>query len=555
MNFKRICMGLISLVLVACLLVNVSPIKAEAASVGAGLTGWQALLFFISASAGVLLKAEIPTEPPAIIQSAEQSFDEYVIGNYEFYFPDIDPDNDDDTDFEDFWNDLKDGVNQCFEDTGNFNSLGEYLGMEKYADWVYAKHQANLLHPAITIGEKLDKLFSQWFVDLYDKGFFELFVDSPYNNSSFYNDWLLPDMPADWDSSQHPYITVFGCINDDGTMSGRLYVSDIPFLGYTGETGRLHGNTKLGQTVNYFSRKLYVDSNLNYSWGSKISGYLGTSMQTGPGIPGASIVYTNYDFVSYRDGSVILAASPPISKTSVNTIQPDLFFGDYAEQNEAGTLTSDSFNLPEYDFSNYIYDNDSVREEMNDVYDQIMNGQMSYDDYMESITYDESIGDSSSGDSSDSSGGSGGSGSDNDYLSDKINALLEEYAFAASIVNTAKAIKTGLAGITTEPPVIYIHLENTRGSHNIGGTVPFLDLRWYAEYKPTVDTIISAFLWICFAWKMLLKLPGIISGMPGDFVMDSVHHIGMSEHMPVRKAEYEVQRVSSREYMRRGKDG
>ena len=144
---------------------------------------------------------------------------------------------------------------------------------------------------------------------------------------------------------------------------------------------------------------------------------------------------------------------------------------------------------------------------------------------------------------------------DKDYLSDKVNALLAEYAFADSIVNTAKSIKMGLAGVTTEPPVIYIHLEDNRGSYDWGGAVPFLDLRWYAEYKPTVDALISAFLWICFAWKMLLKLPGIISGMPGDFVMDSVHHIGMSEHMPVRKAEYEVQRASNRQYIRKGKDG
>lgn len=141
---------------------------------------------------------------------------------------------------------------------------------------------------------------------------------------------------------------------------------------------------------------------------------------------------------------------------------------------------------------------------------------------------------------------------DKDYLSDKVNALLAEYAFADSIVTTAKTIKTGLAGITTEPPVIYIHLEDTRGSYNIGGTVPFLDLRWYAEYKPTVDTIISAFLWICFVWHILLKLPGIISGMPGDFVMSGVHHIGMTESLPIRKTEYEVQRISNRETIRKG---
>ena len=143
---------------------------------------------------------------------------------------------------------------------------------------------------------------------------------------------------------------------------------------------------------------------------------------------------------------------------------------------------------------------------------------------------------------------------DEDYLTDKVNALCEEFAFADSIVKTAKELKVGLAGVTTEPPVIYINLGATRGSYDIGGTVPFLDLRWYAEYKPTVDSLISAFLWICFVWRMLVKLPGIISGMPGDFVMTGVHHIGMTDALPVRKKEYEIQRMSNREMIRKGPD-
>lgn len=106
---------------------------------------------------------------------------------------------------------------------------------------------------------------------------------------------------------------------------------------------------------------------------------------------------------------------------------------------------------------------------------------------------------------------------DEDYLTDKVNALCEEFAFADSIVKTAKELKVGLAGVTTEPPVIYINLGATRGSYDIGGVVPFIDMRWYAEYKPTADALISAFLWICFIWRMLIHLPGIISGASGLF--------------------------------------
>lgn len=142
---------------------------------------------------------------------------------------------------------------------------------------------------------------------------------------------------------------------------------------------------------------------------------------------------------------------------------------------------------------------------------------------------------------------------DSDYITEKVDALCENYTFADSIVKTAQALNTGLAGVTTEPPVIYIDLGATRGSYNIGGTVPFLDLRWYAEYKPTVDAIISAFLWICFVWRMLLKLPGIISGMPGDFMMASAHTMGLNDLLPSRSAEYEQMRIERRESIRKGR--
>lgn len=115
-----------------------------------------------------------------------------------------------------------------------------------------------------------------------------------------------------------------------------------------------------------------------------------------------------------------------------------------------------------------------------------------------------------------------------DFVTAKVDALCANYGFADSIMQTGLALKSGLSGVTTEPPVIYIHLENTEGSYNIGGTVAFLDLTWYAKYKPTVDTLISAFLWICFIWRLIIVLPDIISGasgIPGGSVdiPDNIH--------------------------------
>lgn len=103
-----------------------------------------------------------------------------------------------------------------------------------------------------------------------------------------------------------------------------------------------------------------------------------------------------------------------------------------------------------------------------------------------------------------------------DFLTAKVDALRSEFSFADSIITSGEYIGNSLQGLGTEPPVIYINLANNRGPYDLGGEVAFLDLRWYAEYKPVGDAIISAFLWLLFVWRLYVKAPGIIRGLPGD---------------------------------------
>lgn len=109
-----------------------------------------------------------------------------------------------------------------------------------------------------------------------------------------------------------------------------------------------------------------------------------------------------------------------------------------------------------------------------------------------------------------------------DFLTAKIEALRANYAFADSIIETGQAIGTALSVGDSGPPVIYMHLQDAEGDINWGGTVPALDMRWYERYKPTVDSLLSAMLWIFFAWRVFRKLPGIISGMEGDAPFEPV---------------------------------
>ena len=140
---------------------------------------------------------------------------------------------------------------------------------------------------------------------------------------------------------------------------------------------------------------------------------------------------------------------------------------------------------------------------------------------------------------------------DADFITEKWNAIRSRFAFADAIASSGEMILGVLQGIDPEPPVIYVELGDAEGSYYLGGQVAFLDLRWYARYKPTGDAIISAFLWMVFVWRMFIKLPGIIAGLPGDFVMQGVIDLGLADRLPARKKEFENERQENRRFFKK----
>ena len=74
-----------------------------------------------------------------------------------------------------------------------------------------------------------------------------------------------------------------------------------------------------------------------------------------------------------------------------------------------------------------------------------------------------------------------------------------------------------LFGMTaeTEPPVIWVHLEDAESKYgyHYGDKQKILDLSWYQKYKANVDGILSGFLWLGYLWLLFKRAPGILSGM------------------------------------------
>lgn len=73
-------------------------------------------------------------------------------------------------------------------------------------------------------------------------------------------------------------------------------------------------------------------------------------------------------------------------------------------------------------------------------------------------------------------------------------------------------IKSGLLGVESTAPVIRIP----------GGTYGFLTIpdielgfSWYEKWKPFTDPLIAAFLYVTYAWHLILQIPGILSGSAG----------------------------------------
>lgn len=83
-----------------------------------------------------------------------------------------------------------------------------------------------------------------------------------------------------------------------------------------------------------------------------------------------------------------------------------------------------------------------------------------------------------------------------------------------SFLTTLHKVGTDLFGMTadSEPPVIWVHLEDAEGKYTYGGPVKALDLSWYQRYKADVDKLISGFLWLAFLWLLFKRAASIIHG-------------------------------------------
>lgn len=114
------------------------------------------------------------------------------------------------------------------------------------------------------------------------------------------------------------------------------------------------------------------------------------------------------------------------------------------------------------------------------------------------------------------------------FVSDVTGDSESAYAMAAvadSGSSTASLAAVDISSSNSSAPSIQIDFSKAQSAYgyNYGGQSEVLDLSWYAQYKPTVDALLSGFLWMLFLWGVFKHAPSIITG--GDIVENQVDDI------------------------------
>lgn len=101
------------------------------------------------------------------------------------------------------------------------------------------------------------------------------------------------------------------------------------------------------------------------------------------------------------------------------------------------------------------------------------------------------------------------------FIANKVDSLVAKYPHFNVFIGLGTQLKSFFLGLGSTPPIVYIDLGAATGSYFFGGRQAFIDLSWYADYKPSMDAILGAFIWLWLAWRIFLALPGIINGSSG----------------------------------------
>lgn len=122
-----------------------------------------------------------------------------------------------------------------------------------------------------------------------------------------------------------------------------------------------------------------------------------------------------------------------------------------------------------------------------------------------------------------------------EYALNSLNENMDKRMFFNTILNFGDRFKEFFSqDFNTPPQSDLITVDLSKGESeklNFGDEkINLLDVSWYARYKPFVDNIISAFLWIGFIFICWRNLPNIISGQSSGLTSAYTGYVKFDEN-------------------------
>lgn len=342
---SRVFRFLVCLVLIGCILVNLSPLKASATSVvvpAAVLTfeGLMAALY----SMGIGIVATALTVEA--------------------------------------WNNIGNSLTDYITDTGDTTITEAWIDLEAMYD-SYIPGGGLDPDDELKWAEKLKTVLSRgllgaiagWLCTLVNMGGYEVEGEEASTSYSYFNGVLLPSLP-----STVPDTYSYAVIELNGSTYS-LVASTYPLTIHTVQSDGLFYTRFLKAGYKYCRYSATASST---EWTSKgVSTSVNSATMTQ-----YPIVWSNYDLVYESDNSVLYSGSEP-SSTQTTIIEPSIYVGDIPQQIQDGEKDKDNLVLPIIDPFRFIQTPSTALDDVNQMQQALKDGTTTLDQYLEQVTYQE----------------------------------------------------------------------------------------------------------------------------------------------------------------------
>lgn len=346
---------IICLLVVCCLLFNMSPIRAEALVIetSAAALGIAACLLLVSL--GVVMIPETTNQ----LQAMGRSLQSYMT-NWASY-----------TDRVAITDEWLEGTSTSISGSGGGDE-----------DPTSPDYRKIMINTAVMSG------LVNWVCDIFEgKSTIEEEVETAPDGYMYYGEYLHPVLPT-YDAAVYPYLFIGRQYNSVvNKQVTHLYLANLPLSVKSVGT---NNNIQL-----YYKADDYADSFavLHYTLVDDYWEYSDSSIFKSAEMYNS--VWSNYDLIF--NGAVVIPGSIP-SPVKTEPLLPDTYVGDIPEQIRDGSLDRDDIVIPNINYGALMQDGQTLQDATIGTLHKLTTGELSYENFMEQIKVDSDVDDPGTGD-------------------------------------------------------------------------------------------------------------------------------------------------------------